>query len=53
LGKLGEEFISVLGKSGMGGALVRDMKTGLPIKVHPKIKDMFPPKKIRITLLKP
>jgi len=42
LRSLGEEFISTLGKSGIKGTLVRDMKTGLPIKVHPTIKEMFP-----------
>jgi len=42
LRNLGEEFISMLGNSKIKGALVRDMKTGLPIKVHSTIKEMFP-----------
>jgi len=41
LRSLGEEFISTLGKSGIKGTLVRDEITGLPIKVHPTIKEMF------------
>jgi len=41
---LGEEFVTTLGKSGIGGILVRDKKTGLPIKIHPTIKEMFPDK---------
>jgi len=45
LRNLGEEFISTLGNSKIKGALVRDMKTGLPIKVHPTIKEIFPPGK--------
>jgi len=39
---LGEKFISTLGDSKIKGALVREMTTGLPIKVHPTIKEMFP-----------
>jgi len=42
LRNLGEEFISPLGNSKIKGALVRDMKISLPIKVHPTIKEMFP-----------
>jgi len=42
LRNLGESFITTLGESGIKGALVRDMKTGMPIKVHPTIKEMFP-----------
>jgi len=41
---LGEEFVTTLGKSGIGGTLVRDKKTGLPIKIHSTIKEMFPDK---------
>jgi len=41
LRNLGEEFITTLGVSGIGGTFVRDEKTSLP-KVHPTIKDMFP-----------
>jgi len=41
---LGEEFVSTLGKSGIGGIMVRDKKTGLPIKIHPMIKEIFPDK---------
>jgi len=39
---LGEEFISTLGSAKIKGVLVRDEITGLPIKVHPTIKEMFP-----------
>jgi len=39
---LGKEFVSTLGKSGIGDTLVRDKKTGLPIKIHSTIKEMFP-----------
>jgi len=39
---LGEEFVSTLGQSKIKGVLVRDEITGLPIKVHPTIKEMFP-----------
>jgi len=42
LRNLGEKFITTLGGSGIRGTLVRDKITGLPIKVHPTIKDMFP-----------
>jgi len=42
LRSLGEKFVTTLGKSGIGGALVRDKETGLPIKIHPTIKGMFP-----------
>jgi len=38
---LGEEFVSTLGQSKIKGVLVRDEITGLPIKVHPTIKEMF------------
>jgi len=41
---LGEESITTLGKSGIGGILVRDKETGLPIKIHSMIKEMFPDK---------
>jgi len=39
---LGKEFVTTLGKSGIGDILVRDKKTGLPIKIHSTIKEMFP-----------
>jgi len=39
---LGKEFVTSLGKSGIGGVMVRDKKTGLPIKIHPMIKEIFP-----------
>jgi len=42
LRSLGEEYVTTLGRSGIGGALVRDKETGLPIKIHPTIKEMFP-----------
>jgi len=35
-----DEFLFCTSK--IKGALVRDMKTGLPIKVHPTIKEMLP-----------
>jgi len=41
---LGKEFATTLGKSGIGGVLVRDKKTGLPIKIHSTIKEIFPDK---------
>jgi len=41
---LGKEFVSTLGRSKIKGVLVRDKKTGLPIKVHPTIKEIFPDK---------
>jgi len=41
LRSLGKEFISTLGNSKIKGSLVRDMKTDLPINVHPMIKEMF------------
>jgi len=44
LRNLGETFVSTLGGSKIKGVLVRDINTGLPIKVHPTIKEMFPPK---------
>jgi len=40
--QLVEKFISTMQDSKIKGALVRDMTTGLPIKVHPTIKEMFP-----------
>jgi len=39
---LGKTFITALRDANVKGALVRDVETGLPIKVHPTIKDMFP-----------
>jgi len=41
---LGEEFFSTLGRSRIKGVMVRDKKTGLPIKIHPTIKEIFPDK---------
>jgi hypothetical protein len=41
---LGKEFVSTLGQSGIKGVMVRDKKTGLPIKIHPTIKEIFPDK---------
>jgi len=37
-----KNFVTTLGKSGIGCTLVRDKKTGLPIRIHPTIKEMFP-----------
>jgi len=34
-----------VGTSGVKGVLVRDEPTGLPIKIHPTIINMFPTKK--------
>jgi len=42
LTQLGEKFISTLGTSGVKGVLVRDKDTGLPVEIHPTIKEMFP-----------
>jgi len=41
---LGEGFMTTLGESEINGVLVRDEKTGLPIKIHPTIKELFPKK---------
>jgi len=38
----GEEFVTTLGRSGIGGVMVRDKNTGLPIKIHLTIKEIFP-----------
>jgi len=41
LKSINEEFITSLGKYNMEGVLVRDKKTGLPIKIHLTIKEIF------------
>jgi hypothetical protein len=43
LRNLGEKFITTLGEAKVKGTLVRDRATGLPLRVHPTIKDMFLP----------
>jgi len=45
---LGKGFMTTLGKSGINGVLVRDEETGLPIQIHPTIKELFPKKIIII-----
>jgi len=42
LTQLGEKFINAFGTSGIKGVLVRDKNTGLPVNIHPTIKEMFP-----------
>jgi len=41
LTQLGEKFISSFANSNIKGVLVRDEETGLPIKVHPSMTEMF------------
>jgi len=38
---LGEKFISSFVNANIRGVLVRDEETGLPIKVHPSMTEMF------------
>jgi len=39
--QLGKKFISSFANANIRGVLVRDEETGLPIKVHPSMVDMF------------
>jgi len=45
---LGKGFMTTLGESGISGVLVRNEETGLPIQIHPTIKELFPKKIILI-----